>query len=169
LSGARERRREERRKRKLRAAERQAELSARSEARNEQAREALDPLREGERPLVVTIGAVVSGLIALSIIGAYAFGAEVDGERPRFVQVLAPTLLMGLMSWGMWRARYWAVLGFQVVLLFLILGAAVGLLQAVNAWQFVGRTLILVVSGAGFFYMVKALARIQMPKPPGSP
>jgi hypothetical protein len=118
---------------------------------------------------VVTIGAVVSGLIALSIIGAYAFGAEVDGEKPKFVQVLAPTLLMGLMSWGMWRARYWAVLGFQVVLLFLILGAAVGLVQAANAWQAVGRLFILVVSGAGFFYMVKALARIQMPKPPGSP
>ena len=33
---------------------------ARAEERNQEAREALEPLAEGERPLVVTIGAVVS-------------------------------------------------------------------------------------------------------------
>ena len=61
----------------------------------------------------------------------YLAGTEVDGEKPRFVQVLAPALLMGMMAWGMWRARYWAVLGFQLVLVFLIFSAVYGLaLQA---------------------------------------
>ncbi len=43
-----------------------------AEERNQAAREALEPLAEGERPLVVTIGAVVAGLIALSIVVGYA-------------------------------------------------------------------------------------------------
>ncbi len=42
---------------------------AKAETRNREAREALEPLAEGERPLVVTIGAAISALLALSILG----------------------------------------------------------------------------------------------------
>ena len=100
---------------------------AKAEERNQAAREALEPLAEGERPLVVTIGAVVAGLIALSIVVGYLAGVKVNGEKPKLAQVLAPALLMGVMAWGMWRARYWAVLGFQLILVFLIFSAVFGL------------------------------------------
>jgi hypothetical protein len=187
--GSRERKREERRKRKRRSVERQTtapETGAaadggsngapttaerpptRSELKDQAAREALQPLDEGERPLVVTIGAVISGLISLSVIGAYAAGAEVDGERPALTQVLAPTVLMGVMAYGMWRARYWAVLGFGVVLVFLIIGSALGLVQAANGLQVLGRGVILAGAGTLFFFMIKAMARIQMPERPGA-
>ena len=136
---------------------------SRSEQKNRAAREALVPLRPGERPLVVTIGAVISALLSLSVIGAYLAGAEVDGEKPPIVQVIVPTLLMGLMAWGMWRARYWAVLGFQTLLLLLILATSLGLVQATEAPQIAGNFAILAISGALFYFMVKALARIQMP------
>ena len=128
---------EERRKRKERAARAgPAPASgwrrgyAKAEVRNQEAREALEPLAEGERPLVVTIGAVIPALIALSIVVGYLAGVEVDGEKPRLAQVLAPALLMGVMAWGMWRARYWAVLGFQLLLVFLIFSAVFGLARA---------------------------------------
>jgi hypothetical protein len=138
---------------------------AKAEVRNQEAREALEPLAEGERPLVVTIGAVVAGLVALSILGGYLAGVEVDGEKPRFVQVLAPALLMGVMSWGMWRARYWAVLGFQLLLAFLIFSAVFGLaIQASSVAQFASTFALLAVSGTFFYFMVKAMARIQMPQ-----
>ena len=137
---------------------------ARAEERNQEAREALDPLAVGERPLVVTIGAVVSTLIVLSIAIGYLAGGEVNGEKPRFVQVLAPALLMGLMAWGMWRARYWAVLGFQLILVFLIFSAVYGLaLQVATVAQVLATLGLLAVSGTFFFFMVKAMARIQMP------
>ncbi len=137
---------------------------AKAEVRNQEAREALDPLADGERPLVVTIGAVVSALIAVSIIVGYAAGTKVNGEPPRFAQVAAPVLIMGVMAWGMWRARYWAVLGFQLVLVFLIFAAFYGLtLQASTVPQFAGTGGLLLVAGAFFFFMVKAMARIQMP------
>jgi hypothetical protein len=138
---------------------------AKAEQRNQEAREALVPLAEGERPTVVTIGAVVAGLIAVSIVVGYLAGAEVDGERPKLPQVLAPALLMGVMAWGMWRARYWAVLGFQLVLVFLIFSAVFGLtVQAASVAQFAVTLGLLAVAGTFFFFMVKAMARIQMPQ-----
>jgi steroid 5-alpha reductase family enzyme len=137
---------------------------ARAEERNQAAREALEPLADGERPLVVTIGAVISALVAISIVVAYLAGTEVSGEKPRFVQVLAPALLTGIMAWGMWRARYWAVLGFQLILVFLIFSAVYGLaLQAATVGQVLATLGLLAVAGTFFFFMVKAMARIQMP------
>jgi hypothetical protein len=137
---------------------------ARAEERNREARESLEPLAEGERPLVVTIGAVVSALVAFSIVAGYLAGVEVEGDKPELAQVLAPALLMGIMAWGMWRARYWAILGFQMLLVFLIFSAVFGLLvQAASLAQFAATLGLLAVSGAFFYFMVKAMARIQMP------
>ena len=144
------------------------DLASRVEAKNQAARDTLEPLPEGERPTVVTLGAIVAGLICLSILVAYAAGAEVEGERPNVAQVAAPALLMGIMAWGMWRARYWAVLGFQVVVLFLMIAAALGLVRAGSSVQVIGNVILIAISGAFFYFMVKALARIQMPdrRPP---
>ena len=138
---------------------------AKAEVRNQEARAALEPLGDGERPLVVTIGAALSALIALSIVVSYLSGVEVDGERPRLAQVLAPALLMGIMAWGMWRARYWAVLGFQLVLVFLIFAAVSGIaIQAGSVGEFAYYLVLLGIAGSLFFFMVKAMARIQMPQ-----
>jgi hypothetical protein len=159
----------EARKRKRRGAsatprERMEHGYARAEERNREAREALEPLAEGERPPVVTIGAVVSALIAISIVAGYLAGTEVSGEKPRFAQALAPALLMAIMAWGMWRARYWAVLGFQLILVFLIFSAVFGLaVQASTVAQFLATLALLAVAATFFFFMVKAMARIQMP------
>ncbi|HYH53629.1 MAG TPA: hypothetical protein VD761_05820 [Solirubrobacterales bacterium] len=151
-------------KRKQRGSERMARGYARAEQRNQEAREALKPLAEGERPTVVTLGAVVAGLIALSIVVGYLAGVEVDGERPRWAQVVAPAVIMGMMSWGMWRARYWAVLGFQLALVFVLFSAFFGLLVgASSVIEIVATLALLAVAGTFFFFMVKAMARIQMP------
>jgi hypothetical protein len=157
------------RKRKQRGAsptprERMERGYARAEERNQEAREALEPLEEGERPLVVTIGAIIAALILASIVIGYLAGTEVNGERPPFAQVLAPCLLLGLMAYGMWRARYWAVLGFQLILIFLIFSAVYGLaLQAATVGQVLATVGLLAVAGTFFYFMVKAMARIQMP------
>jgi len=158
------------RKRKQRGAdaptprERMERGYARAEERNQEIRESLPPLAEGERPLVVTIGAVIAALVAASIVGGYVAGVKVEGDKPHFVQVLAPALLMGIMAWGMWRARYWAVLGFQLLLVFLIFSAVFGLaVQVSTLAQFAATFGLLVVAGSLFYFMVKAMARIQMP------
>lgn len=151
-------------KRKQRGGERMARGYARAEQRNREAREALEPLAEGERPTVVTIGAVVAALVALSILAGYLAGVKVNGEVPKLPQILGPAIIMSMMAWGMWRARYWAVLGFQLVLVFLIFSAFFGLLVgASTVGQVAGTLALLVVAGAFFYFMVKAMARIQMP------
>ena len=161
---SRERRRAERSKRKARSVERRGQIAASYEERNRAAREALEPLRQDERPPVVTVGAVISGLIAASVVIAYLAGAEVNGERPPILQVIPSAVVMGVMSFGMWRSRYWAVLGFQAILALLIVAAALGLVSAGSAAQLVGNLTLIAIAGSLFFFMIKALARIQMPE-----
>jgi peptidoglycan/LPS O-acetylase OafA/YrhL len=161
---SRERKRADRRKRKEGVAERRAQMAARYEERNRTAREALEPLAENERPAVVTVGAVISALVAASIVIAYAAGAEVNGDRPRALQVVAPALLMGLMAYGMWRVRYWAVLGFQAVLALLVLAATIGLISTGSVAKVAGNLALIAIAGTLFYFMIRAMARIQMPE-----
>ena len=183
IVASRERKRTERRKRKERGTQRRSdqarrreEMAARTEAKNEAARAALEPLADGERPTVVTVGAIVSGLIALSVVVGWAAGVEVtkfgsdgieqgEGHAP-IVSVIVSAALMGVMSYGMWRARYWAVLGFQAVLVLTLLAASLGLLEATTWTQAIGTTALLIGAGAMFYFMIKAMARIQMPERP---
>ena len=137
---------------------------AKAAQRNQEARERLEPLAEGQRPTVVTVAAIVCALLALSIVIAYAAGVKPDGEKPQFAQVAGPVLILGVLGWGMWRARYWAVVCFQLVLAFLVFAAFYGLaLEADSLGGFLGSGGLLVVSSAFFVLMVKAMARIQMP------
>jgi hypothetical protein len=173
--GSRERRRAERHKRKRRRVEgpgqpRDAEPAppGRSELRDREAREALQPLGEGERPGAVTVGAVVSTLMALvfwvSAVVALVTDVEVSGTEPRPAPLILFAAVLTLMAYGMWRARYWAVLGFQALLALIMLSAALGLIRVTTALQAIGTLLILAGAGALFYFMVTALARIQMPQ-----
>lgn len=145
------------------AAEAEARGMSRSQIKDERAREALEPLEAGERPTVVTVGAVVSLLIALVTVGAWIAGAEVSGERPSAFQVFAPAVLFALMAWGMWRARYWAVLGFQAIMAILMLGSFLSLIAATSVPRAIPPIVVFFGAGALFWRTVKALARIQMP------
>ena len=181
---SRERKRAQRQKRKQRSAtlptdtttpnERQAAMAARVEAKNQAVRESLVPLDQDERPLVVTIGAVISALIAISSVIGYIAGVEVtkfgsdgieqgEGEAP-LSSIIAVVVLMGVMAYGMWKARYWAVLGFQALLVIVLVAASLGLVQATDWKLAVGTTALIVGAGAMFYFMIKAMARIQMPQ-----
>ena len=55
-----------------------------------------------------------------------------------------------------------------MLLVLLILAAILGLVVAGTLLQFVGNTVLLAGLGALFFFMIKAMARIQMPDRPTS-
>jgi hypothetical protein len=143
------------------------ELS-RSEQKDREAREARDPLREGERPGAVTAGAIVSGVLALVIWVSAALAAitdiDVRGSDPQAVPLALFAAVLTLMAYGMWRARYWAVLGFQALLVLVMLSSALGLIQVTTVLEAIGTLVLLSGSGVLFYLMVKALARIQMPQ-----
>jgi hypothetical protein len=185
--GSRERKRAERQKRKARSAERprsSAEATgqtadpepaagpltagyARAEERNREAREALHPLYEGERPRVVTIGAAFSAVVALifwvSTAIAIVSDATVNGHEPHPIQLALIAAVLTTMTVGMWRARYWAVLGFQMLLVLFLLAGVAGLVSATTVPQAIGTLLLVAIALAFFIFMVKAMARIQMP------
>ena len=76
---------------------------------------------------------------------------------------------MGTMAYGMWRARYWAVLGFQALLVIVLVAGSLGLLAATTlARRRSAPRSLIVGAGALFYFMIKAMARIQMPDRPGA-
>jgi cation transport ATPase len=197
MTGARDRKRAERQKRKRRSVERstvpagqptatdpgqangepqpsetfQERLARRSEERNAEARAKLQPLDPGERPGAVTVGAIVSGILAVIITVSAVLaiaGVEAGDREIKPFPLIVFSVVLWAMAIGMWRARYWAVLGFQTLLLLVLLASAFGLVVVSSVLQAVGTTLLLAGSAALFYFMIRAMARIQMPKGPGA-
>ena len=71
------------------------------------------------------------------------------------------------MTYGLIKARYWAVLGFQMLLLLVILSSALGLVQVSTVPQVIATLALLGGAGALFYFTIRAMARIQMPDRPG--
>jgi hypothetical protein len=133
-----------------------------SPSKDDVARARLVPLQEGERPLAVTIGALIA--IALGISTLVLFAAGVGGDNTRSPATVVYASLMLAMGWGMWRARYWAVLGFQALLALLILIWSLFLVRAESLLGVLVAIAVIALAGTLFWFLVKALARIQMPE-----
>jgi cation transport ATPase len=145
---------------------------ARARARDDAARAGLRPLRPGERPTAVTVGAIVATLLAVANLVALAFGynAGEDTLSPGsdVTGSILTTLVVGIVAYGMWRAKYWGVLGMQTLLALTLVISSLALLFANSVWA--ALLLVLILAGAGtlFWFLIKAMARIQMPERPGA-
>ena len=142
------------------------ERRAKTEAKNAAVRAQLEPLAPGERPTPVTIGAIVATVLAAIQIPLYLLWQ--GDERPAVPGFLIFMGLMIAMAWGMWHARYWAVLGFQALLGLAVVILALLLAIASNIWAALVCLAIVIPGATLFWFMVKAMARIQMPDRPES-
>jgi hypothetical protein len=140
--------------------------AARSEAKNAAVRAQLEPLEAGERPGAVTVGAVVASVLAVGNVVLFAVGVKVGGQKPTVSGIAGPTLIMAVCAWGMWRAKYWAVLGMEALLGILIVIFAVLLSAASNVQSALIAIAVILAAGTLFWKLVKAMARIQMPQRP---
>jgi len=139
---------------------------SRSEARDAAAREQLVPLGPGERPAAVTVGAIAMAVLALLELVAFAAGVKID-NRPARAQLVLPFVLgSGLLAWGLWQGRYWAVLTLQALLAFAIVLFSILLLIASNLAAVIVTLLVIAAASALFWFLVKAMARMKMPEPP---
>jgi hypothetical protein len=141
-----------------------AEAYARGRARDEQARAALEPLRPGERPRAVTVAAIVAALLAVGNLAAAPLVDERTTDQWRTAALQAVVLLVAAV--GMWMGRYWAVLGFQIVLAIAVVWAGVSLLVSSNLLAVALCLAVLAGAGTLFWFLVRALARLQMPRRP---
>jgi hypothetical protein len=139
-----------------------------SEERNAAVRATLIPLAPGERPWPLKIAALIALLIGAGDLIVVVIDGQfrVGGAHTAPGGVAVFSVLMLVCAWGMWHLRYWAVLGFQAILAFVVLFFSLLLLRAENLAALVAG--VAVVGGGGylFYKLVRVLSRLQMPRPP---
>lgn len=145
-----------------------ANARSRSEAKNQAVRDALEPLAPGERPGAVTVAAVVAALLSAGNVVTYLLSDHAkgaDGGREIFQMVMISAVL-AVAAWGMWRAKYWAVLGFQTLLGLQAIVMVLSLMRADSALAALIFLAVIALSAILFWYLIRAMARLQMPESP---
>jgi hypothetical protein len=137
---------------------------ARAEARNAEVRAQLAPLAPGERPRPLVAAAVLAALLGTANLVALIAGVEVEGEQPSVAGVLVFCAVMYIAAGGLWMARYWAVLGFEVLLGLIVLVFSLFLLRASNVLAVVVCVPIIAIAGWLFWRLVRVMGRIQAPR-----
>jgi hypothetical protein len=112
----------------------------------------------------VTVAAVVAALLVLVNITMAASGYEIQGKKPALAGVIVFTVLLGAMAWGLWRARYWAVLGMEALLGITMMLFGLALPFASNLRAVLVSLAVLIPAATLFWFLIKAMARIQMPE-----
>jgi Regulator of ribonuclease activity B len=140
---------------------------ARGRERDAAIRESLEPLAPGERPRAVTVAAIVALGFAIANVTAVLAGVDLSSEdsNPAAMTVLVTAVLL-IAAAGMWLGRYWAVLGFQIILALQIIAGSLALIRVEKWWIAVGLTVLLGLLGWLFWKLVRAMARLQMPDRP---
>lgn len=123
-------------------------------------REKIKPLREGERPLPVTVSAVVATVLAVSMIAPEILGVESVWRAGPAAAPLALLLLIAAV--GMWRVRYWALLGFQAYLALLIVVLSILLVVESSWFKAAVAAALILTAGVLFWSLVKSMARVQI-------
>jgi hypothetical protein len=135
---------------------------ARAREKDEAARAALVPIKPGERPWPIALSAVLAAVFAVANVVLVLAGWEVDGKRP----VASGLIFAGVMlaaAIGMWQLKYWAVLGWEVLLGVTFIGAMLSLLRAGNAQGVLLAVAVMLLTGPLFWLLIRQMARIQMP------
>jgi hypothetical protein len=137
---------------------------ARAEERNAEVRAQLEPLEPGERPPALVAAAILAAALGTANLVAWIAGVEVEGNQPTGFGVLAFCGVMYLAAGGLWFARYWAVLGFEVLLGIIVVFFSLFLLRASNLLAVVVCVAIISVAGWLFWKLIRVMGRIQAPQ-----
>lgn len=141
---------------------------AKSEAKNQAVRDSLVPLEPGERPLAVTIASLVAFAMAIANIAGYFLSDHATGaeHQKEIIQLVFFTGVLLLAGFGMWRVKYWAVIGFQTLLGLQIIIMVLTLTRASHLWAALIFAAVIAAASILFWYLIRAMARIQMPESP---
>jgi hypothetical protein len=124
-------------------------------------RAALEPLGDGARPPALLVAIAVAVVLALGVI----VGALTVHGLSRHGGSLAGGVFLGcvlaLLAQGMYRRRYWAVLGFEALLAFQILVTSLALVVASTIVAALACLFSVVLGGLLFWKLVRVMGRIQ--------
>ncbi len=121
----------------------------------------LEPLGEDERPGALRIAVAVCLLLAIAIIIGAAtvhYLSRHGGSLPGAVFL---ALVLALLAQGMYRRRYWAVLGFEALLAFQILVTSLALVVASTIPAATVCLISVGLAGWLFWKLVRVMGRIQ--------
>jgi hypothetical protein len=136
---------------------------ARGAERDAAIRATLTPLAPGEHPPALKVAIAVAIVLALSNLVAFVLGADVAGSGSRAGGLLF-VVVMVLAAWGMWRQRYWAVLGFATLMALIAVVFTLLLLVASNVLAVVVCVGFAVSAGWLFWKLIRVMARLQAPQ-----
>jgi hypothetical protein len=126
-----------------------------------QARAALKPLGPDERPPALVVAVVVAAVCAVAVF----VGALTIHDLSRHGGSLAGGVflagVLALLAVGMYRRRYWAVLGFEALLAFQVLVTSLALVVADTVKAALLCLLGIVLGGWLFWKLVRVMGRIQ--------
>jgi hypothetical protein len=137
---------------------------ARAEERNAAVRAELAPLAPGERPKPLVAATILAVALGTANLVALVAGVEVEGNQPSTLGTLLFCAVMYLAAFGLWTARYWAVLGFEVLLGLIVLVFSLFLLRASNLLAVIVCVPIIAIAGWLFWKLVRVMGRIQAPQ-----
>jgi hypothetical protein len=143
---------------------------ARGRARDEAVRQSLEPLAPGERPGAVTVAAIVAFAFAgANVVATLAGGPLASDQGDPTPLAIITTSILVLAGIGMLARSYWAVLGFQCILLAQIVVFSLALLRVQKWWLGILMTIAIFLLGWLFWKLIRAMARLQMPDRPLPP
>ncbi len=133
--------------------------------RDEQARAGLKPLADGERPTALLVAVAVAAILSLGVIVGALTVHDLSRHGGSLGGALFLACLLALLAGGMYRTRYWAVLGFEALLAFQILVTSLALVVAETVLAAALCAVAIGLAGWLFWKLVRVMGRIQAGEP----
>jgi len=129
--------------------------------RDRQIRSALEPLGEHERPPVLLVAVSICALLAVGVvIGALSIH-DLSRRGGSLAAGLFLAAVLAALAHGMYRRRYWAVLGFEALLAFQIIVTSLALIVASTIKAAVICVIAIGLGGWLFWKLVRVMGRLQ--------
>jgi hypothetical protein len=129
--------------------------------RDEQARAALAPLGANERPAALLVAVVVCALIAVGVIVGVLTVHELSRHGGSVGGGIFLAAVFALLAQGIYRRRYWAVLGFEAVLAFQLIVTSLALVVASSLLAAGACVLGVGLGGWLFWKLIRVMGRMQ--------
>ena len=124
-------------------------------------RAALEPLGASERPGALLVAVVVCALLAAGVIVGALTVHDLSRHGGSLPGAVFLGVVLGSLALGMYRRRYWAVLGFEALLAFQIIVSSLALVVASTLAAAGGCLLAIGLGGWLFWKLVRVMGRIQ--------
>ena len=121
----------------------------------------LKPLGAQERPVALRVAVGVCLALAIAIMIGAATVHDLSRHGGSLPGAVFLALVLALLAQGMYRRRYWAVLGFEALLAFQILVTSLALVVASTIVAAAVCLLSIGLAGWLFWKLVRVMGRIQ--------